>query len=182
LPQAEEEGHIMRFSLIALLILAFAAVANSQIPGAVSAEPNPNLQVVNAKWQKYDPPVDNSIDFEHTNPFRYSWSGHAPLNFVARLLVKNTSAKTITGFDLDYVFLDASGSEFLRYQFHESTDIKPGQDKKVQQKVHQETGKYRKGYTPLKPSNEQLLNTRYCPTRVIVRRIQYADGSAWVRP
>src|SRR6266446_9492392 len=128
----------MRFSLIALLILAFAVVAQSQVD-AVSSEPNPNLQVVKAKWQKYNPPVDNSIDFEHANPFRHS--GHAPLNFVAKLLVDNTSAKTITGFDFDYLFLDASGSEFLRYRFHESVDIKPGRDKKVQQKV-QQTGKH----------------------------------------
>ncbi|HMH43975.1 MAG TPA: hypothetical protein VK557_10865 [Pyrinomonadaceae bacterium] len=169
----------MRFSLIAVLILAFAAVAHSQIPGAVSSEPNPNLQVVNAKWQIYSPPVDNSIDFWHTNPFRYS--GHAPLNFAAKLLVKNTSAKTITGFDLDYLFLDASGSEFLRYRFHESVDIKPGQDKQLTQKI-QQTGRHRERYTPIKPDDAQLLKTRYCPTRVIVRRIEYAGGSAWERP
>jgi len=169
----------MRFSLIALLILAFAAVAHSQIPGAVSIAPNPDLQIVSAKWQTHYPPVDNSIDFGHANPFRYS--GHVPQNFAAKLLVKNTSAKTVTGFDLDYLFLDEAGSEFLRYRFHASVDIKPGQDKQLIQKV-QQMGRNRERYTPIKPSNEQLLKTRYCPTRVIVRRIQYADGSAWERP
>lgn len=171
----------MRFALIALLILAFAVVAQSQIPGTVSSEPNPNLQVVKAKWQKYSPPADNSIDFWHTNPFRYT-SGGGQLDFIARLLVKNTSAKTIRGFDLDYLFLDAAGSEFLRYGFHASVDIKPGQEKQLKQKVHQETGNYRKRYTPLKPDNDRLLKSRFSVTRLIVRRIEYADGTVWERP
>ena len=171
----------MRFSLIALLMLASAAVAHSQIPGAVSSEPNPNLQVVKAKWQKYNPPADNSIDFWHTNPFRYT-SGGSHLNFIASLLVKNTSAKTIRAFYVDYLFLDATGSEFLRYGFHASVDIKPGQEKQLKQKVHQESGNYRNRYRPLKPDNEQLLKSRFSVTRLIVRRIEYADGTVWERP
>lgn len=177
-----EEGHIMRFSLIALLILAFAAVAHSQIPGAVSSEPNPNLQVVNAKWQKYNPPADDSVDFWHTNPFRYTSGGsHLPLNFIARLLVKNTSAKTITGFDVDYLFLDAAGAEFLRYGFHASVDIRPGKEKQLKQKV-QQLGRHRERYTPIKPDDEQLLKSRFSMTRLIVRRLEYADGTVWERP
>ena len=173
----------MRFTLIALLILAFAVVAQSQIPGAVSSEPNSNLQIVSAKWQLYVPPRDNSVDIGHANPFRYtSGSGHVPLNFIARLLVKNTTAKTITRFDVDYLFLDAAGSEFLRYGFHASVDIKPGQEKQLKQKIQQETGNYRNRYRPLKPDNEQLLKSRFSVTRLIVRRIEYADGTVWERP
>lgn len=176
----------MRFSLIALLILAFAAVAHSQVD-AVSSEPNPNLEIVKAKWQiglgGY-----NGIGMGFSNPAdragiaNSGHTGHVPLDFAAKLLVKNTSAKTMTGFDLDYLFLDAAGSEFLRYRFHAKVDIKPGQEKQLKQKVHQDTGNYRKSYTPLKPDNERLLKSRFSVTRLIVRRIEYADGSVWERP
>ena len=200
----------MKFSFTALLLLSFAAVAYAQTPVA-SQQPNPDLRIVNANWRAQGGTWDNGIDFGDTvtttvagamagghslmnasgNSVTYHTSHgglskargyRTPVNAIATVLVKNTSPKTIKAFDLDYVFRDNNNSEFLRYRFHSKDKIKPDSTKKITQEVFQKVGRYNKRYTPVKPKFDQILQTNSAETKVIVRRIEYADGSVWERP
>ena len=170
----------MRFSLIALLILAFAAVAYAQNP-AVAREANPNLQIVDAQWVARGGTLSIGErwkgELEVPNPQQF----RNPVVSRATVLVKNTGGKQIKNFDLEYIFHDAH-SEFLRYRFHAKTSLKPGHTKKFTQDIYEKVGRYRERYTPIKSPYGIFLKTNEAKTKIIVRRIEYADGSVWERP
>jgi hypothetical protein len=105
-----------------------------------------------------------------------------PVNCRPRVLLQNTGAKTIKAFDLDFIFLDYTGAEFLRYTFHAKKTMKAGSVKEFAQDVFQKVGDKRKNYTPVKPSIDVLLRTKDAVQKVRVQRIEYADGSVWERP
>lgn len=200
----------MKFSLTALLVLSFAAVAYGQ-SGVASPGPKPDLKIVDAKWHARGGDWDDGIDMGDTastsvagamsvgastfhasgNSVTYHTShgslakskgNRTPVDSIATVLVKNTSLKTIRAFDLDYVFRDNGNSEFLRYRFHSKDKLPPGRTRKITQEVFQKVGRYNKRYTPLKPKFDQILQTNSARTQVIVRRIEYADGSIWEKP
>ncbi|HMH43977.1 MAG TPA: FxLYD domain-containing protein [Pyrinomonadaceae bacterium] len=168
----------MKLSLITLLVLSFAAVAYGQNP-VVAREANPNLQIVDARWiarggtlvypEKEPAPL-------HMTPSRDQVAS------TAAVLVTNTSGKTIKNFDLEYIFQDVRNAEFLRYRFHAKANLKPGHTRKFVQDIYEKAGRYRYRYSPIKSRFDTLLATNDASTKVIVRRIEYADGSVWERP
>jgi len=167
----------MRFSLVALLILAFAVVAYGQKP-AIACEANPNLQIVDANWFA----KGGTLEYPQNYAGLYETPHRNQVVSTAAVLVKNTSGKTIKSFDLDYVFADAGNSEFLRYRFHAKGSLKVGKTKKFSQDIFEKAGRYRKRYSLTHLKFAKLLATNEAQTRVIVCRIEYADGSVWERP
>lgn len=171
----------MRFSLIALFILAFAAVAYGQNP-AIARGANPHLQVVDASWIARGGELTigerwkGEVEVPKPQQFRSQVTSRATV------LVKNTSNKPIRNFDLEYVFQDAGNTEFLRYQFHVKTNLKPGATKKFTQDIFEKVGKYRYRYAPIKSPFDTLLKTNKANTKITVSRIEYSDGSVWERP
>jgi hypothetical protein len=172
---------IMRVSLIVLVILAFAAVTYAQNP-AVAREANPNLQIVDAQWIARGGTLSigegwkGVLEVPHPQQFR------TPVVSRATVLVKNTGGKQIKNFDLEYIFQDVRNAEFLRYRFHAKTNLKPGHTRKFVQDIYEKVGRYRYRYTPIKSRFDTLLKTNEAATKIIVRRIEYADGSVWERP
>ncbi|HMH43976.1 MAG TPA: FxLYD domain-containing protein [Pyrinomonadaceae bacterium] len=171
----------MRFSLVALLILAFAAVAYAQNP-AIPREANPNLQIVDAQWVARGGTVSIGERWKGEVEVPHPQKSRNQVVSRATVLVKNTSNKPIKNFDLEYVFQDAGNTEFLRYQFHVKTNLKPGHTSKFVQDIYEKAGRYRYRYTPVKSRFDTLLKTNEAATKIIVRRIEYADGSVWERP
>jgi hypothetical protein len=106
-----------------------------------------------------------------------------PINCSATVVLQNASAKMVKAFSLDYVFMDPqTRGEFLRYEFHAKKRMSPGKSSKITQDIFQKVGKYRKFYTPIKPQSEILLRTKEALTKVVIKRIEYSDGSVWQRP
>ena len=105
--------------------------------------------------------------------------GRFPFMCRAVLTLQNTGNKTIRAVHLDYVFRDrATGQEFLRYQFRANRRIKPGQTKKLTHDIYEKFGKHRKSFIPIKPSLEVVLKSRESPTDLVIRRIEYIDGTS----
>lgn len=176
------EANIMRLSLIAVLILALAAITYGQNP-AIARETSLNLQIVDAQWIARGGNLTigerfwkGELEVPHPQQFRN------PVYSRATVLVKNTGNKPIKNFDLEYIFQDARNAEFLRYRFHAKTNLKPGHTKKFLQEIFEKAGRYRYRYTPIKSPFDTLLKTNEAKTKIIVRRIEFADGSVWERP
>ena len=97
--------------------------------------------------------------------------------FVYKTTVKNLSDKPIKSIDWDYVFLDRSTeTEIGRREFTSEEKISPGKSKEL-------------AVTITKPPTHTIsltaLNTderKSLMERVIVVRIDYADGTSWQRP
>lgn len=171
----------MRLSLIAVLILALAAITYGQNP-AIARETSPNLQITDAQWIARGGNLTigerwkGELEVPHPQEFR------TQVVSIATVRVKNTSSKPIKNFDLEYVFQEAHNAEFLRYRFHAKTNLKPGHTRKFVQDIYEKAGRYRYRYTPVKSRFDTLLATNNASTKVIVRRIEFADGSVWERP
>jgi len=171
---------LTRLARVIPVCLAFAAVTYGQNPAAVR-ETNPNLQIVDASWIAQGGTLSigerwkNKVEVPHPQQFRNQVVSRATV------LVMNTSGKQIKNFDLEYIFQDAR-SEFLRYRFHAKANLKPGHTKKFTQDIYEKVGRYRNRYTPVKSPFGTLLKTNEAETKIIVRRIEYADGSIWERP
>ena len=94
--------------------------------------------------------------------------------FFYRASVKNVSTKPITEIDWDYVFTDnATGTELDRRQFTSVQNIGPGKQKEL---VFQ---------LPTPPTRRISIHSldkkerTGIDERVVVVRVQYADGSVW---
>lgn len=90
-----------------------------------------------------------------------------------KVMLANTSSKTVSLVDWDYVFLDPNTQEVIaRHQFTSEEKIKPGKSKEVS--VLYLT-------PPVKTVSAEML-TRKEPRlieHVVIMRIEYSDGSIW---
>ena len=95
---------------------------------------------------------------------------------MTRFCSSNTSSKTLSLVDWDYVFLDPNTQEVLaRHQFTSEEKIKPGKSKEVSVLILT---------PPVKTVSAEML-TRKEPLlteHVVVMRIEYSDGSIWPHP
>ena len=95
------------------------------------------------------------------------------------MTLKNAGSKAIRAVYLDYIFRDqTTGQEFLRYQFRANRRIQPGQTKNLRQDIYEKVGEHRKSLVPIKPSLEVVLKTQDVPTELVIRRIEYIDGTS----
>ena len=93
-----------------------------------------------------------------------------------KVVLANTSSKTVSLVDWDYVFLDPNTQEVIaRHQFTSEEKIKPGKTKEVS--VLYLT-------PPVKTVTAEMLARKdsLLTERVVVMRIEYSDGSIWPQP
>lgn len=96
--------------------------------------------------------------------------------FVYRATVKNSGTKTITALEWDYVFLDSDKAEQVgQHSFRHRVKIRTGKSTEL---IGQSTKppSYIIDATKAKKGEAQLSE------EVIIRRIEYEDGSFWQRP
>jgi hypothetical protein len=98
--------------------------------------------------------------------------------FQYRVTVKNTGGKTIRSVGWDYVFIDPPGGrEVARHSFESRGRIKPGRSKEL---IHFSVS------APTKVVGADTVSSgdvrRPFVERLIIKRIEYADGSVWARP
>jgi hypothetical protein len=108
-----------------------------------------------------------NIAIQHNNtPSRYV--------FTYKTTVRNTTDKTITSIDWDYIFCDKSSEQELgRQQFTSDETIKPGKSKELLVNLTK---------PPTHTISVTSLNKNEADSltgRVVVMRVVYADGSSW---
>lgn len=107
-------------------------------------------------------------------------SDREPVNCRARVWLENDSAKTVKAVHLDFVFIyPQTGGELLRYHLNADQKILPGETKRLTQAIYEKIGKYRKLFSPAKPNGRLVLRTRTASIQVLIKRIEYTDGSVW---
>ena len=97
--------------------------------------------------------------------------------FVYTVTVKNSGGKAIRAIDWDYIFFDrATETEIGRQQFTSEEKIAPGKTKDLIVKITK---------PPTQTISLTALNNNERGSldgRVILVRIDYADGTSWQRP
>ena len=97
--------------------------------------------------------------------------------FVYKTTIKNLSDKPIKSIDWDYVFFDTTTeTEIGRREFTSDEKISPGKSKELVVTVTK---------PPTQTISLTALNTgerKSLTERVVIVRIDYADGSSWQRP
>ncbi len=97
--------------------------------------------------------------------------------FRYKLFIKNTGAKTIKAVDWDYLFFDTeTGEKVGHQQFINEGKINPGKDKTLEVFVPSPPARVISVQALNKKGSERLFG------KVILMRIEYADGSVWKRP
>jgi hypothetical protein len=192
---------------ILLTLIAAATVSTAQT--AATANNPVDVQVVKASWSKTahrgylsdssSPTV--TVKREHRNvpisnapDARVPFPGMIPYTPNVRTItfpptertvkgylyearVRNTGTKKIKALDWEYVFADAfDGSVVARHRFHSPVRMAPGKEAKLSEFAVA---------APTKVVNakaiEQNPDAPYAE-QVRITRIEYADGSVWIRP
>ena len=97
--------------------------------------------------------------------------------FIYKATIKNAGSKAIKSIDWDYVFLDrGTENEVGRQQFTSEEKISPGKTKELVVTITKPPTKTN-SLTALNENERGALDGR-----VIVVRIDYADGTSWQRP
>jgi hypothetical protein len=97
--------------------------------------------------------------------------------FTYKTTVRNNSNKTIKSIDWDYIFLEKStGTELGRQQFTSDEKIGPGKSKELVVAITKPPTQTISVTALNKNEGDALLG------RVMVVRVQYADGSTWQVP
>jgi hypothetical protein len=187
----------MRGFFLSLLILFLATVANAQ-PQEPKLKEHPTLKIVKFQWSATGgnsfpigwndgssnggifPTVSNWGVAPGGNGSALPGSGRGtPFYCRALITLRNAGGKTIRAVYVDYVFRDrVTGEEFLRYQFRANQRIQPGEIKNLRHDIYEKVGKHRKLLLPIKPSVELVLKTHDAPTELVIRRIEYIDGTS----
>lgn len=115
------------------------------------------------------PPVQNNkpIPIESDGP---------QTRFVYRVTVKNSGKKTITGLVWEYVFFDSDKGELIgKHSFYNRVKIRA--DKSMEM-----VGLTNKPPTTVIDATKAKKGDAHLSEEVIIRRIDYEDGSYWQRP
>jgi len=147
--------------LLALCALAAVAAARTEAGG-------PGLEVVAFEW-KYE-------GYAPVEVVRSKKSGHTlsvkrgtdyVFKYRAAATVRNGGAKAVEAVEWDYVFADPEGGkELKRYRLQSKQEVGPGATASLSKEVF------------IKPGED----TRHLTAgrqRVVVTRVEYADGSVW---
>ena len=194
----------------ALLLLVFILLVNVSAQSPQTQSDAPDLTVTKKNWRKeiYHPALtadpfrpndeqaelqraqkDNAIrnsvrvregttpqpTVRNSKPMPTESEGPTAL-FVYRATVKNSGTKTITGLEWDYLFFDEDRSEQVgKHSFRHRVKIRTGKSFEL---VGQSTKPPSLviNATKAKKSDTQLSEV------VVIRRIDYEDGSFWQRP
>jgi hypothetical protein len=96
--------------------------------------------------------------------------------FVYRATVKNSGAKTITGLEWDYLFFDSDKVEQIgQHSFRHRIKIRPGKSTEL-------IGQSTRPPTSVIDASKAKKGEVQLSEEVVIRRIEYEDGSVWQRP
>ena len=96
--------------------------------------------------------------------------------FVYRITVKNSATKTITGLEWDYLFFDSERAEQVgQHSFRHRTKIRTGKSIEL-------IGQSTKPPSSVIDATKAKNGDAQLSEQVIIRRIEYEDGSVWQRP
>lgn len=101
--------------------------------------------------------------------------------YTATAVLKNKSAQAVKSVAVEFVFMDIpTRRELVRYLMRTDVALRPGQKKKIEQKIFDNDVDDTR-FKPLR--GESVLQTgQQTRVRVFVARVEYADGSVWEQP
>lgn len=98
------------------------------------------------------------------------------VRFVYRVTVKNSGTKTITGLEWDYLFFDSEKAEQVgQHSFRQRVKIRTGKSTEL-------IGQSTKPPSSVIDATKAKNGDAQLSEEVIIRRIEYEDGSVWQRP
>jgi hypothetical protein len=195
---------------LGLLLLVFLLLVDSSAQTSASQPDAPDLTVTKKNWRKeiYHPALtadpfrandeqaelqraqkDNAVrnavrvregttpqpTVATTRPMPTEPEGPTA-RFVYRVTVKNTGTKTITGLVWDYLFFDSDKVEQIgQHSFKQQVKIRPGKTTEL----------IKQSATPptfVIDATKAKKGDRELSEQVVIRRIEYEDGSVWQRP
>lgn len=185
-------------SLLALL-LCVGFLAPVQAAQAIASQPGPpDIQVIKFGWDKQvvgwerDPfkrPIESHQDMQRQagtrrqdarrtvdadETIRSHQKDPARVAYRYKVTVKNAGAKTIKAIDWDYLFFDAEGREVIGvHQFTSAERIRPGQRKPLSVLMLEPPAQV---VSAGKAADKELRSVK---GQVILRRIEYEDGTTW---
>ena len=166
-------------SLGACLAALTLTVVAQHVPAPGSP---PGVEIIKFMWAEVGYPGGSCDDCPGLpeKAVEYRWESRK-YKYVALAEVLNGGAKAIKAVELDFVFADAATErEQLRYRVRSELKISPGQKKEVR-KLVRDVKVEGSNYRPANPSRE-LLSLTASPAKLVVMRVEYADGSIWQRP
>jgi hypothetical protein len=153
-----------------------SGIRSTSAGGAIAAGSPPMSSAGNGQYY-----VSNSVSQgDGSKPSRANYQ-RLILGRKAAVVLRNKSAKSIRTVHLDFIFEDpTTQAEFLRYHFRANKDISAGSIRRLHQNIYLRS-KNASRFSPAYPSNDFLERTINLSPRVLITRIEYADGSIWER-
>lgn len=153
---------------------------------ALTADPfRPNDEQAEMQRAQRDNSIRNSVRVREGNTPQPTVRNAKPMpietegptaRFVYRVTVKNSGTKTITGLEWDYLFFDSEKAEQVgQHSFRHRVKIRTGKSTELIGQSTKPPSSVIYATTP-KNGDAQLSE------EVIIRRIEYEDGSVWHRP
>ena len=167
---------------LAKLTFCLALLAGSvPLRAEAGQAPPPSIEVVRQYWAEAGLPEQPCTDCPDLPKaaFDYRWRSR-PVKYVAFAHLRNRGRQAVRSIDLDFVFTDAAGVEFLRYRVRSERRI--GVGKRVEIRHYIRDAKKESGYTPALPDDATLRRADNTAERLEVARVEYEDGSVWTRP
>lgn len=184
--------------MLALLLFAVTVTNPCQPQATPPAQNQPEFKIIKFNWRKLPRAVESKSrystdalldeEYRKTSP---DWSKvdelerqklsqtlgpeASPKDYEYKLEVNNSASKEVVRLIWVYVFTDPiTRKELVRHRFDTKTSIRPGKAKKITI------------YTNLSPpkvvnAQAQVKTGQAWVEAVIVEKVQYSDGSIWVR-
>lgn len=193
----------MKRLIVILLVSALPVISMAQVP-ASNSEP-PGVVVVKARWlyqvnwggkttadvvqdgaqaRSDNQRVRPNNQGQDAQPRRSGDRLDIPLEIArnnrtrdaSAVEIRNEGQKTIRAINYDFLFVDpATGKEFFRYNLKNKTRIAPGETKVLKDVVSDDRSER------FRPAGDPVLGTR-TDYKVIIREVEFSDGSRWRRP
>ena len=150
------------------------------VPVSTTPVSRTGLRVLGGMEKGESGPFPNQSDPDPFDPLSPGRPDSRPPNTVLRgvyykftALVKNTGSKTITSVQWAYFFVPQDPHEKFAYLFNTKIDIPPGKEKNLSDQVPSSVIPTDKSKAP-SSQNRALFKER-----VVILRLDYADGSSW---
>jgi len=177
-------------SLLALLLSLGLLTPQQSLPDVQVVKFGWDKQIVGWERDPFQRPIESHQDMQRqSNPQRREGPrrtvdadatikshqkapAHAAFRY--KLTLKNAGTRTIKSVDWDYLFYDAPGGQVIGvHQFTSEEEIRPGKRKQLIVMTEQPPAQI---VSAGKAADKEL---RSATGQVIIRRIEYEDGSVW---
>ena len=164
--------------MLKITLLSLVLVSSVAIQALAGPETPPGISVVKIDWV-YAPngPRQDAEAASIRGDQVYTSGGIEPTSvrrtpdmWEASVVLKNTGDKTIKAIKVDLVFANASNkTEVLRYRLSSKSDFRPGETLTLRRRVNE-------------PNKQRILPSTVVATRqVVITRVEYTDGTTWLR-